>query len=466
MIDRIDIDSGIFRAYDIRGIVTRNFTPAVLREIGKALGSFAQEAGTNQVVVARDGRLSGPELLAALNDGILNTGCDVVDIGLAPTPVLYFSIKYLGLSTGFVLTGSHNPPDYNGLKIVLNDKTWYGEDIQNIYHSTQKQAYKQGIGTYQTRKIIKDYINFIQQTISVPLFKSRPIKLVVDCGNGVTGVLAKDLYEALGAEVTALYAEVDGTFPNHHPDPGQPKNLEDLRRKVLELKADLGLAFDGDGDRLGIVDDQGKMIYPDRALMLFAREILKENPQETVLFDVKSSPYLFPEISTYGGKPQICATGHSLIKAKMKETGAILAGEFSGHFFFKENHGFDDGLYAGAKLLQILAGQDLSASALFQTIPEGAATPEIVIEIPESEKFKIIQNLQKNANFPGARISTIDGLRVDFDAGFGLIRASNTTASLVLRFEGKTQAALIEIQKQFKAYLLQLGYEEIGNFLR
>lgn len=454
----MQIDKTIFRAYDIRGLVDQNFGPQVLREIGKALGSLAQAQGIKTVLVARDGRLSGPELLAALNDGLLSTGCDVIDIGLAPTPVLYFATRFLGESTGFMLTGSHNPAEYNGLKIMMNGLMWYGQYIQDIYETIQAQHYHRAVqfGRYSTQNLLKPYVDFIHGQLNIQTTKK--LKVILDCGNGVTGVIAPALYERLGFSVQGLHTEVDGLFPNHHPDPGQPENLSDLIQAVVSQQADLGLAFDGDGDRLGVVDNTGQIIYADRVLMLFAQEILKKEPQQKILFDIKSSAKIFKHVEQYGGQAEICPTGHSLIKAKMKETGAVLGGEFSGHFFFKANHCFDDALYAGAQLLKILSQSSLSAEQLFEDIPKTVSTPEIMISVSELEKFSIIQHLQEQAHFPGAEVRKLDGLRVDFKDGFALIRASNTSANLVIRLEGEDEASLLRIEKLFKDFLGRSGY--------
>lgn len=452
-----EIPREIFRAYDIRGIVETTLTPENVYSIGRALGSLVLEAGEQKIVIGRDGRLSGPMLITALTTGILASGCDVVDIGQVPTPLLYFATHHLNISSGVVLTGSHNPSNHNGLKMILGGKPLYGEDIQAIYHKICSGSFQKGSGRLTTQSIIEEYIQTILKNVKL----KRPLKIVVDCGNGVASVVAPLLYKQLGCEVVPLFCEVDGRFPNHHPDPGQPKNLQDLIHAVRHHKADLGLAFDGDGDRLGIVDDSGNIIWPDRLLILFAADVLKQFPEAEVLYDVKCTRHVEKEIVKLKGRPLMWKTGHSLIKAKMRETGAKLAGEMSGHLFFKDRwYGFDDALYAGARMLEILCNQTEKASTLFNAIPDSVNTPEIYIAVSEAEKSQIIFNLLQAVEaskhrFLGAKLSTIDGLRIDFEDGFGLVRPSNTAANLILRFEGDHQEALDRIRALFKQLLSQ-----------
>lgn len=447
----MNIQQEIFRAYDIRGIVDKTLTVEGVFAIGQALASQALELGEKTIVVARDGRLSGPKLAKALSDGILSTGCNVVDIGSVATPILYFATHHLNIPSGIMITGSHNPSDYNGLKIILKGESLHGEAILNLYQRIQKQDFKLGQGKYSESPIKEAYIQTIKQNVSV----TRPLKIVVDCGNGIPGDCVPELYKALGCEVVPMFCEVDGTFPNHHPDPGQPDNLKDLIAAVKHHKADFGLAFDGDGDRLGLIDNEGKIIWPDRQLILFAADVLSRKPQAQIIYDVKCTRHVGDAIRALGGKALMWKTGHSLIKSKMKETGAELAGEMSGHIFFKERwYGFDDALYTGARLIEIVAKQTLTVAELFSTIPDSINTPELHIKTTEADKFNIVKKLTELARFDDATISTIDGLRVDFKDGFGLVRCSNTTPNLILRFEGDNQNALNRIQDEFRKLLL------------
>lgn len=458
---RPHIPIDIFRAYDIRGIVTSSLTPEVIREIGRALGTQVLQKGEQRIVIGRDGRLSGPLLSAALSEGIVSTGCHVLDLGMVPTPVLYFATHHLACPSGVMITGSHNPPDYNGLKMVIAGEALFGERIQALYQIIQSNQAVQGkvlgqIEHYST--IIQEYIQVIVQDISLP-HASKPYKIVTDCGNGVAGLLAPRLYEALGCEVIPLYCDVDGLFPNHHPDPGQPENLIDLQKAVIQHKADIGLAFDGDGDRLGVIDNQGHIIWGDRQLMILAQDVLSRHPGATIIYDVKCTRHLHTQITKWGGQPLMWKTGHSLIKAKMRETGALLAGEMSGHLFFKERwYGFDDALYAGARLLEILAKNAITETAheRFLSIPDSVNTPELQIAVSETSKFTIMDKLLQLSLFKEEKVNTIDGLRVDFADGFGLIRASNTTPNLILRFEGDTPSALNRIQTVFRQMLQTL----------
>ena len=440
----------IFKAYDIRGIVGRTLTPAIVRTIGQALGSLARERGRDTIAVGRDGRLSGPELIGALSDGIRSAGTDVVDVGMVVTPMTYFAAHHLGTACSVMVTGSHNPPDYNGLKMVIDARTLSGEDIQALRARIERNDLREGSGNSRAEDVAPAYLDRITSDIRL----ARPLRIAVDCGNGVAGAYAPELYRRLGCEVVELFCDVDGRFPNHHPDPSQPKNLEDLKRRLAQGDCELGLAFDGDGDRLGVVTPGGNVIFADRQLMLFAADVLKRAPGATIIYDVKSTRNLKPWILRHGGVPLLWKTGHSLIKANMKEVGAALAGEMSGHTFFGERwYGFDDGLYAGARLLEILA-RTSDPAALLDALPDAVSTPELNIACGEGEQHALIAKLQTDAKFPGAAdVIRIDGLRVEYSDGFGLARASNTTPVVVLRFEADDAAALARIQGEFRRVL-------------
>lgn len=463
----------IFRAYDIRGVVDITLTESIVFDVGRAVASLAKNNNETKVVVARDGRLSGPKLIKALKDGINTTGIDVVDIGMVPTPVLYFATKHLNIPTGIMLTGSHNPVNYNGLKIMLSNKALYGEDIQNIKTIIQNQSFVLGNGQSSDQNIVTDYINYIKERVSF----NRKLKIVIDCGNGVPGAVAPNLYKSLGVEVISLFTEVDGNFPNHHPDPGDPKNLKDLINKVKEVNADIGFGFDGDGDRLGIVDNNGKVIWPDRVLMLLAKDLLLNNQGGKIIYDVKCTSDLENIIKSYGGEPILWQTGHSLIKAKMKETNALLAAEMSGHIFYQDGwFGFDDALYAGVRLLEILSKETRVSSEIFQEFPENISTPETPINVTESTKFSIVERLTKNIkektkfkkdlgfNLKLNKLITLDGVRIEFDCGWGLVRPSNTTPKLITRFEANSQENLDKIKEFFKAELLIISADLEINF--
>ncbi len=441
----------IFKAYDIRGIVGKTLTPEIVEAIGHAIGSEAVARQQRQIVIGYDGRLSGPSLASALACGIQKSGIDVIDIGMVATPMVYFAAHHLNTGCGVMVTGSHNPPDYNGLKMVLAGETLSGETIQGIRQRIESGDLVTGSGSYAKQDIAQAYIDRIAADIKL----SRPMKIAVDAGNGVAGAYAGKLFRALGCEVQELFCELDGHFPNHHPDPSVPENLEDLIHALQIGDAELGLAFDGDGDRLGVVTKDGTIIYPDRQLMLFAEDVLTRAPGATIIFDVKSTRNLTPWISQRGGHPLLWKTGHSLVKAKMKETGAALAGEMSGHVFFKERwYGFDDGLYSGCRLLEILSRSG-DPSAVLNALPDSVSTPEQHIQMQEGEPHALIARLQQEAKFEGAQhIVTIDGLRVEYADGFGLMRPSNTTPVVVLRFEANDAAALKRIQDQFRGVIL------------
>ncbi len=450
-VQEVSIDPTIFRKYDIRGIVETSLTPEVVYEIGCAIGSEALERNESAVIIGRDGRLSGPELVDAVSQGVRASGCSVIDIGAVPTPVVYFATNTLNCNSGVMVTGSHNPPEYNGMKVVLAGQTLAEDGIQGLYQRILDGNLKTGSGSQETMDVVPDYIQRITADVEV----TNPKKVIIDCGNGIAGAVAPQLLRALGCEVMELYCEVDGTFPNHHPDPGKPENLADLIQAVERQQADIGLAFDGDGDRLGVVASDGSIIWPDRLLMLFAMDVLNRNSGAQIIYDVKCSRHLETVINDFGGKPLMWKTGHSLIKAKMKETGALLAGEMSGHIFFKERwFGFDDALYSAARLLEILSNSSRSSSAVFGALPDSVNTPEINIPMEEGEPAEYVQRLLETAQFEDADIVTIDGLRADFQDGWGLVRASNTTPCLVLRFEADNQKALSRIQDQFKQAML------------
>ncbi len=442
----------IFKAYDIRGIVGKTLTPDIVEAIGHAIGSEAAARGQHTIAIGRDGRLSGPELIAALARGIRKSGINVIDVGCVPTPIVYFAAYQLKTNCAVMLTGSHNPPDYNGLKMVLAGETLSGDAIQRLRLRIEQNDLSHGSGSYTQRDISAEYIARIVSDIKL----ARPMRVTVDCGNGVAGAYAGKLYREMGCTVQEMYCEVDGHFPNHHPDPSDPHNLQDLITALRGNDSELGLAFDGDGDRLGVVTKDGGIIYPDRQLMLYAADVLSRNPGAEIIFDVKSTRNLFEWIRRHGGKPTLWKTGHSLVKAKMKETGALLAGEMSGHVFFKERwYGFDDGLYTGARLLEILSKvKDPSAS--LNALPDAFCTPELHIHTAEGENHALLAQLQKSAKFTDAReIITLDGLRVEYADGFGLARPSNTTPVIVLRFEADSEAALKRIQDDFRRIFRQ-----------
>lgn len=445
----------VFKAYDIRGTVPDALNPGFAKRLGLALAQLAHSQSVDTLVIGYDGRLSSPELADALHEGVNQGGIDTLDVGMVPTPLVYFGAYTKETGSGVAITGSHNPPNYNGFKMMMAGKTLHGEDIQALAVAMAKPGLPEGKpkGSRRQVNLLEDYVQKITDTVKL----ERPLHVAIDCGNGVGGVLAARLFKALGCQVDELFCDVDGTFPNHHPDPADPHNLDDLIRHVQETDCELGLAFDGDADRLGVVTKSGQIIWPDRQLILYARDILDRLPGSTIIFDVKCSRHVARAVKEAGGKPVMARTGHSLIKAKLAETGAPLAGEMSGHIFFKERwFGFDDGLYTGARLLEILSRYQ-DCSAVLEALPQDVSTPEIKLEMQEGEPHALIARLQAEARFPSAtHISTIDGVRAEYNDGFGLARASNTTPVIVLRFEGDTEEDIERIKGEFRAALLAL----------
>ena len=449
----VALSKTIFKAYDIRGVIDKTLDEGIARHIGRAFGAAALAKGERKVVIGRDGRLSGPGLAAALGEGLRDAGVDVIDLGMVATPMVYFATNVLDTRSGIMVTGSHNPPDYNGFKMVMAGEAIYGDAITALHDSIAAYDGKvaEQRGGYATHDIRAAYLERIVGDVKI----ARPIKIAVDCGNGVAGAFAPDLFRGMGCEVVELFCEVDGHFPNHHPDPAHPENLQDLIKALQDTDAEIGLAFDGDGDRLGIVTKDGQIIFPDRQMMLFASDVLSRNPGAEILYDVKCTRHLGPWIEKAGGRPLMWKTGHSLVKAKLKETGSPLGGEMSGHIFFKDRwYGFDDGLYAGARMLEILTkGQN--PSALLNGLPIASSTPELHLHLQEGENFALIDQLRRDAKFPTSeKINDIDGLRVEYADGFGLARSSNTTPVVVLRFEGENPEALARIQSEFKSVIL------------
>ncbi|TFW33986.1 phosphomannomutase/phosphoglucomutase [Massilia horti] len=449
----VALSKTIFKAYDIRGVIGSTLDAGIARKIGYAFGAAALAKGERQVAIGRDGRLSGPDLAAATAAGLQDAGVDVIDLGMVATPMLYFATNVLGTRSGIMVTGSHNPPDYNGFKMVLAGEAIHGQAIEALYHAIAAHdgSVAAQRGGYSTHDIRAAYIERIVGDVKL----ARPIKIAVDCGNGVAGAFAPELFRAMGAEVIELFCEVDGSFPNHHPDPAHPENLQDLIQCLASTDAEIGLAFDGDGDRLGVVTKDGQIIFPDRQMMLFAADVLARHPGAQILYDVKCTRHLGAWIAEHGGQPLMWKTGHSLVKAKLKETGAPLGGEMSGHIFWKDRwYGFDDGLYSGARLLELLT-RVADPSALLNALPISSSTPELHLQLAEGENFALIDKLRQQAQFPGAeRIVDIDGLRVEYADGFGLARSSNTTPVVVLRFEAETPLALERIQGQFRDVIL------------
>ena len=446
----------IFKAYDIRGIVGQSLTPDIVEQIGQAIGTEALAAGDNAVVVGRDGRLSGPAISSALMDGICATGCHAVDIGVVPTPLTYFATHALKIGSAVSVTGSHNPPDYNGLKVMIGTHTLAADRIQDLRQRIEDQDFAVGVGERRAQDVVPEYLDRVVGDIQM----KRPLRVVTDCGNGVAGMAAPQLMRDIGCDVIELFSEVDGTFPNHHPDPSVADNLASLIETVHHEKADLGLAFDGDGDRLGVVTDTGQVIWPDRQMILFARDILSRNPGAKIIYDVKCTRLLPEAIEQAGGEALMWKTGHSFIKAKLRETGGAFGGEMSGHLFFKERwYGFDDALYAAARLCEVLSGDSRLPSTVFAEIPDTVNTPELRIEMQEGEHHALIRELVAQGDFSGGELCNIDGVRVDFEDGFGLARASNTTPTVILRFEADTKPALRRIQNLYREQMLALRPE-------
>lgn len=449
----LELNSEIFRAYDIRGIVGETLDANIARQIGQAVGSLALDSLAGPVVVGRDGRDSGPALVAGLVEGILSTGCDVIDVGAVPTGVLYFACYELGKGTGVMVTGSHNPPDYNGFKVMVGGKTLFGDNIYGLHDRIRSGNLREGSGNASEQPILERY----RERIAGDIQLKRPLKVVADCGNGIGGVCAADVLRAIGAEVVPMYDEVDGSFPNHHPDPSEPENLQDLIQSLKMMEGDIGVAFDGDADRLGVVMPDGRIIYADRVMMLYAQEILSRNPGATIIYDVKCTGHLDRIIRRAGGEPEMYKTGHSLMKNRMKEVGAPFAGEMSGHFFFQDRwYGFDCGIYSAARLLEILAADERSPLEIFAELPDSVSTPELKVHMAEGENHEFIEQFQRQAVFEGATISDIDGVRADFPYGWGLVRASNTTPVLVLRFDADDEASLERVKEAFRAQMLAL----------
>jgi len=447
----MEITEDIFRAYDIRGVVENALTPDAVQQIGQAFATEALSQGQKTVVIGRDGRLSSPELAQRLSQGLRAGGCDVIDVGMVPTPVLYYATHKLETGTGIMVTGSHNPPQYNGLKMLIAGNTLYGDGIKALYHMIVEGKLNNGEGTHTEKNVVPEYLDTIVNDIKL----DKPLNIAVDCGNGVAGVLATELFTRLGCKVTELFCDVDGNFPNHHPDPSKPENLIDMQNVMKENALDIGLAFDGDGDRVGILDDKQNILWADRQMMLYAEDVLKRKPGALIIFDIKSTTNLETVIKKFGGEPLMWKTGHSFIKAKMKETGAELAGEMSGHIFFKERwFGFDDGLYSAARMLEIVSQRDETTSQIFNALPDSFNTPELQIDFEEGEHYKFMEKFIAEANFENANIITIDGIRVNYTNGWGLIRPSNTTPCLVLRFEANDEKTLKEIQDTFRQQLL------------
>ena len=453
-----EIPTSIFRAYDIRGVVGEALGPGVVHEIARAIGSEGAERGQSTIVVGRDGRLSSPELAEALVDGLRATGRDVIDIGAVPTPVLYFATHFFGTGSGVMVTGSHNPSAYNGLKIMLGGETLSGAEISALRTRLQSGRIATGAGAYRCEEVVDAYVQEVCRNV-VPV-RNRAFRVVVDCGNGIAGRVAPELIRALGHEVVELYCDVDGRFPNHHPDPSEPRNLRALIERVRSSRTDLGFAFDGDGDRLGVVDGAGTIVWPDRQLMLYAADLLARERGAEIVFDVKCSRHLGKFIASRGGVPVMWKTGHSFIKKKLRQSGAPLAGEMSGHIFFADRwYGFDDALYAAARMLEILAVNARPPVEVFAELPDGISTPELKVEMGEGRQHRFVEDLARNAGALSGRFTGIDGVRVDYADGWGLVRASNTTPSLVLRFEGDSPEALARIRNVFGHALLDLDPE-------
>ena len=450
------LPASIFKAYDIRGIVKTDLTADAVRQIGQAFASESLAQNCKTVVIARDGRLSSPELSKALAEGLQSGGCDVINVGMVPTPVLYFATHHLKTGTGIMITGSHNPPEYNGLKMLIGGHSFYGDSIQQLRQRIEDGELNIGNGSYREENVLPTYVETIVNDVKL----DKPLNIAVDCGNGVAGVVAVELFKKLGCNVTDMFCEVDGNFPNHHPDPSKLENLKDICARIESEQLDLGLAFDGDGDRVGVIDNKTNVIWPDRQMILYAEDVLSRNPGALIIYDIKSSYHLGNAIEKMGGQALMWKTGHSFIKSKMKETGALLAGEMSGHIFFKERwFGFDDGLYSAARMLEILSKKPGTAAEIFGQLPDSFNTPELQIHFTEGEHYKFMETFKEKAQFEDADISTIDGMRVNWKKGWGLIRPSNTTPCLVLRFEAEDENTLKDIQEKFREQILNTNNE-------
>lgn len=450
------VNSEIFRAYDIRGIVDEALTEEGIFQIGKAIGSLVLAEGRTSILTARDGRISGPRLLDQFQKGVMSSGCNVVDIGEVPTPLLYFATFKTNISDGVMLTGSHNPKNYNGLKIVINKESMTSEKINKIKIMIEEENFMNGVGQLTSLNVKEDYLKELKEKINI----NSKLKVCLDCGNGVGGVIAPQAFKLLGLNVIELYSEVNGNFPNHHPDPSNPKNLKDLQNKVLETNSDLGIALDGDGDRVGLVDNKGNIIFPDTYMMLLVEDLLRKKSKGSIVFDVKCSTNLEKVIKNFNGTPIMSRTGHSYIKSKIIETNALLGGEMSGHIFFNDDwYGFDDAIYSALRLIEVLSKIKLKSYEVFNSYPKHFSTPEINIKVPEENKFKVIDELKTLINTSLYALIDIDGIRLENENSWGLVRASNTSPNLVLRFEGKTENDLLEIKNYFKEILSKI---EIG----
>ena len=450
------VNSEIFRAYDIRGIVDETLTEEGIFQIGKAIGSHILSEGRSSILTARDGRVSGPRLLNKFQKGVISSGCNVVDIGEVPTPLLYFSTFKTNISDGVMLTGSHNPKNYNGLKIVINKRSMTSEKIKKIKSMIEEDSFVDGSGKLTSLDIKDDYLKELQEKIKI----NSKMKVCLDCGNGVGGVIAPHAFKLLGLDVVELYSEVNGNFPNHHPDPSDPKNLKDLQKKVLDTNSDLGIALDGDGDRVGLIDNKGNIIFPDAYMMLLAEDLLKKKSKGSIVFDVKCSTNLEKVIKNFNGTPIMSRTGHSYIKSKIIETNALLGGEMSGHIFFNDDwYGFDDAIYSALRIIEVLSINKLTPHEVFDSYPKHFSTPEINLKVTEKDKFKIIDELKTLINYSGYELIDIDGIRLENENSWGLVRASNTSPNLVLRFEGKTESDLLEIKNYFKQILSKIEFD-------
>ena len=450
----VNLNHNIFRAYDIRGIAFEDLTEEVVIKLGKALGSESIERGIKEFIIGRDGRNSSPQIFEWLSSGLLSTGCNVIDIGLVTSPMFYHATHYLNASSGTIITGSHNPKEYNGFKIIFNKVPTTSQEISNLKKRIEAENFLFGEGKIEKKDVKDSYIKKIKENINI----KNKLNISIDCGNGAAGIVAKEVYESLGCKVTELYGEIDGSFPNHHPDPSKIENLSDLIDSVIKENSCIGLAFDGDADRVGVISPAGNLVDPDMQMILFSRKVINENPGCKIVYDVKCSQLLSNEINNLNGEAIISRTGHTFIKQKIRETGAKLGGEMSGHIFFNDRWaGFDDGIYAGARLLEII--DESTDEDIFENLPNMISTPEINIAVSDSEKFQIVENFKRKADFINATIIDIDGIRVEFENGWGLLRASNTTPALVLRFEAQTEKVLKEIKEIFKQNLKKIKHD-------